>query len=147
MNAAELLALAPTPKSVDAGDIVYDKTETYSDGTVGKAIQTVDDVLSPFIVTFTPTAEDFSGTTDRTNAEIAEAYDAGRQIVFSIPGMNEATVNAHQFIRWGVEHEYVTAATQIIYTIGNDVVFIQIVTGNTDYVYSTLIFALTPYGT
>ncbi len=37
-----------------------------------------------FIVTLTPTAEDFSGTMDKTPAEINAAYAAGKQIVFRI---------------------------------------------------------------
>ena len=35
-----------------------------------------------FIVTLTPTAEDFSGTMDKTVAEISEAYQRGKRIVF-----------------------------------------------------------------
>ena len=38
----------------------------------------------PFIVTLTPTTQDFSGTMDKTVAEINAAYEAGRTIVFKI---------------------------------------------------------------
>ena len=37
-----------------------------------------------YIVTLTPTAQDFSGTMDKTVAEINEAYEAGQEIVFKI---------------------------------------------------------------
>ncbi len=37
-----------------------------------------------FIVTLTPTAQDFSGTMDKTVAEINAAYEAGQEIVFRI---------------------------------------------------------------
>lgn len=37
-----------------------------------------------FIVTLTPTAQDFSGTMDKTVAEINSAYEAGQEIVFKV---------------------------------------------------------------
>lgn len=37
-----------------------------------------------FIVTCTPTAQDFSGTMDKTVAEIYEAYQSGMKIVFRV---------------------------------------------------------------
>lgn len=39
---------------------------------------------NPFIVNLTPTAQDFSGTMDKTVAEINAAYEAGRKIVFRV---------------------------------------------------------------
>ena len=39
---------------------------------------------TPFIVTLTPTAEDYSGTMDKTLAEISAAYEASCDIVFRI---------------------------------------------------------------
>ena len=39
---------------------------------------------SKFIVTLTPTAQDFSGTMDKTVAEINAAYEAGQEIVFKV---------------------------------------------------------------
>ena len=42
-----------------------------------------------FIVTLTPTSLDFSGTMDKTVAEINAAYEAGQQIVFRV--MTSAT--------------------------------------------------------
>jgi len=37
-----------------------------------------------FVVTLTPTAEDFSGTMDKTVAEINEAWQAGKEIWFKL---------------------------------------------------------------
>ena len=37
-----------------------------------------------FIVTLTPTALDYSGTMDKTVAEINEAYEAGQEILFDV---------------------------------------------------------------
>ena len=43
-----------------------------------------------FIVTLTPTALDYSGTMDKTLAEINEAYDAGMEVVFhTLTGAND----------------------------------------------------------
>lgn len=39
---------------------------------------------APFIVTFTPTEQDYSGTMDKTVGEIKAAYKAGRKIVFRV---------------------------------------------------------------
>lgn len=44
----------------------------------------IDNAANPFIVTLTPTAQDFSGTMDKTVAEITSAYQAGKQIVFKM---------------------------------------------------------------
>lgn len=41
-------------------------------------------VNNKFIVTLTPTSPDFSGTMDKTVAEINAAYDAGMEIWFTI---------------------------------------------------------------
>jgi hypothetical protein len=42
-----------------------------------------------FIVTLTPTSLDYSGTMDKTETEISDAYEAGQQIVFRIVGVPE----------------------------------------------------------
>ena len=40
--------------------------------------------VNPFVVTCTPTEQDFSGLMDKTTAEIDAAYNAGQSIVFRI---------------------------------------------------------------
>ena len=46
--------------------------------------QAVQNKLDPFVVTLTPTAQDFSGVMSKTVAGINEAYEAGYQIVFRV---------------------------------------------------------------
>ena len=42
----------------------------------------IDNAANAFIVTLTPTALDYSGTMDKTVAEIDAAYQAGKEIIF-----------------------------------------------------------------
>lgn len=44
----------------------------------------IDNTANPFVITLTPTAQDFSGVMDKTCGEINEAYEAGKTIVFKI---------------------------------------------------------------
>lgn len=46
-----------------------------------------------FIVTLTPTAQDFSGTMDKTLNEVYSAYEAGMEIVAHVP-FNGAVIEA-----------------------------------------------------
>lgn len=68
----------PTVTSADAGKVlgVNDSGVWGAQEPIGK----------PFIVTLTPTAADYSGTMDKTVAEIDAAYKAGRKIVYNIAG-------------------------------------------------------------
>lgn len=90
-----------------------------------------------FTVTLTPTAQDFSGTMDKSAGEISTAFNNGKRIVFRIPGLG-ASVEATQYISGGV------ACANITYDIGGQDVLIQIVTSASDATYSTKIFPLTP---
>lgn len=52
-----------------------------------------------FIVTLTPTAQDYSGTMDKTVAEIRDAYNAGKDIVFKVlVGVTTYTANANIYV-------------------------------------------------
>lgn len=44
----------------------------------------IDNAANPFVVTLTPTAQDFSGTMDKTVAEITAAIQAGRRVIYRI---------------------------------------------------------------
>lgn len=90
----------------------------------------------PFIVTLTPTAQDYSGTMDKTPAEIGGAISDGRRIMFDIPSMS-ASVEATQFVGVSV------ACANITYNISGQDVLVQIVTSASDSTYSTKIFPLT----
>lgn len=64
-----------TPTNWQAGDtITAEKLNNMENG--------IENANNPFLVTLTPTAQDYSGTMDKTVAEINEAYESGRKIVF-----------------------------------------------------------------
>ena len=72
----------------------YTKKTWASGDTVTSAalnnIETGIDDLQNFVVTLTPTALDYSGTMDKTVAEIYTAYQAGKRILFKlITGENQ----------------------------------------------------------
>ena len=90
-----------------------------------------------FTVTLTPTAQDFSGTMDKTPAEIGAAISAGQRIMFDFPSLS-ASVEATQFVSG------IVACANITYDISGQDVLIQIVTSASDSTYSTKIFPLTP---
>lgn len=93
-----------------------------------------------FVITLTPTAQDFSGTMDKIPSEIYEAFQAGLQIVFYIPSMG-AKIIPQQFLDNGSS---VVCAGQIVYDVGGQNVLIHIATSTSGQTYSTQIFPLTP---
>ena len=99
-----------------------------------------------FIVTLTPTALDYSGTMDKTGAEITAAYEAGQEIVFNVVGFP------------GFDHVYIPAAW-CTYATGNTIcsacaTLVDVATGlqiiiytsdyGTNQTYWTTIYSLTP---
>lgn len=95
-----------------------------------------------FTVTLTPTAQDLSGTMDKTPQEIFDAVDSGKRVVFSIPAFN-AFVLPQQFLLEPT-NVYVVAG-QIIYTIdGVGDCIIHIATDSVTETYHTSIYPLTP---
>ena len=94
-----------------------------------------------FTVTLTPTAQDFSGTMDKTPAEIRAAYDAGQNIVFSVPSMN-ASAACVQAVTVGSTS--INCTTAIYYTINGQDVLIRAGTSDSDQTYDTRIYPLTP---
>lgn len=107
-------------------------------GGEGVVVEVVPDV---FVITLTPTAQDFSGTMDATPAEIKTAYEQGCRIRFDIPSLG-AAVDATQYI---VTADSVQAAANITYEVlGIGDVLIQVLTSSSDSTYTTKIFPLTP---
>lgn len=98
-----------------------------------------------FIVTLTPTALDYSGTMDKTGAEITAAYEAGQEIVFNVVGFP------------GFDYVYIPAAW-CTYATGNTIcsacaTLVDVTTGlqiiiytsdGGSSVYGTYIYSLTP---
>jgi hypothetical protein len=66
-----------------------------------------------FIVTLTPTALDYSGTMDKTETEISDAYEAGKQIVFRIvgaPGYDHIDVNVTEALYNATYNRWIMSA-------------------------------------
>ena len=121
-----------TPTTWQTGDtITAEKLNNMESG--------IEDANYPFIVTLTPTAEDFSGTMDKTPEEIDEACRAGKWIRFRVMGM-DAEVDATQFLENTTPPEYYQAAATVIY----NGMLVQILTRRTDQTYLTTIYPLTP---
>lgn len=93
-----------------------------------------------FLVTLTPTSPDFSGTMDKTPAEITAAYNAGQEIVFDIPSMS-ARIHATQFLEG---NEVIRAGGMVFYDVNSSPVIITLVTDSSASTYATQIFAMTP---
>ena len=100
-----------------------------------------------FVVTLTPTAPDYSGTMDKTVAEINAAYEAGQQIVFRtmIGGANymDTDCTARYF-----EGGFTYPSFNGFILSGNDDALIFAFTSVTDdgtkQTYSTTVYSLTP---
>lgn len=93
-----------------------------------------------FIVTLTPTALDYSGTMDKTGAEITAAYEAGQEIVFDIPSLH-VKVHAFEFAITGGD---VQAGAIVTYRTGSSDLLIEILTNVSTSTYVTHIYSLTP---
>lgn len=98
-----------------------------------------------FVVTLTPTAPDYSGTMDKTVAEINAAYEAGRKIVFRILTGQDAYVEAvvtFVTVYGGTNYPMFEAfATMTERFIG---IFNEVTQDGTSTAYLTEIYALTP---
>ena len=99
-----------------------------------------------FIVTLTPTAEDFSGTMDKTVAEINTAYEAGQQIVFRVMLSATTYMDIDCTARYFAGDTYPSFNAFILDSTYD--VLILAGTGATDdgtrQTYSTDIYSLTP---
>lgn len=93
-----------------------------------------------FVVTLTPTSPDYSGTMDKTPAEITAAYGAGQEIVFDIPSMN-AKINATQFL---LVDDVIRAGGMVFYDVNSSPVIITVITDSSASTYATQVFAMTP---
>jgi hypothetical protein len=124
-----------TPTNWQTGDTVTaEKLNKMESG-----IQTA---VDPFIVNLTPTAQDFSGTMDKTGAEITAAYEAGKNIIFRL--WESSTI----FYDLQVTEASKTASDdvakfQAFGILTELLVVIQTPSANTN-IYETAIYALTP---
>ena len=105
-----------------------------------------DDANDPFIVTLTPTAEDFSGTMDKTVAEINTAYEAGRKIVFRVMQSATTHMDVDCTARWFDGSTYPSFNGFILNGSNNLIIFAftETTSDGTKATYGTTIYPLTP---
>lgn len=99
-----------------------------------------------YIVTLTPTSPDFSGTMDKTVAEINAAYEAGQEIWFKvtasgydilIPMSNCSVSSSYTYPSFDCRMVDINTDVEVCVRTG--------VTDNgTDMTYATKVYALTP---
>lgn len=114
--------------------------------TYALAKKQIESAVDPFIVNLTPTAQDFSGTMDKTVAEITEAYEAGRKIVFRSWMSETRFMDTDCTARWNLtEYRYPSFNA---FTLDNNTnILIFAYTGATNYGertdYGTVLYTLT----
>lgn len=130
---------------------IYD--DGYKEYIVGASSQITNEytyettTLSPFIVTLTPTAADYSGTMDHTVAEIDAAYKTGRKIVFRLYTAVGVFIDVPvQLVSTDTDYEYPSFETSVIQVSSNALIFASTGTtsNGTEATYSTKIYTLTP---
>ena len=99
-----------------------------------------------FIVTLTPTALDYSGTMDKTVAEINAAYEAGQEIVFKIYQGDNWTEYPLSRVGKLSSETYPSFNSNALYDEMNMLVMIYtgITNDGTKQTYSTVIYPLNP---
>jgi len=96
--------------------------------------------LVPLTITLTPTAQDYSGTMDKTPQEITDAYNAGRDIEFDIPSL----VVKCKAMEFAVTGGVIQAGAIVTYRTGGSHLLIEALTDATNSTYATHIYQLTP---
>ena len=100
-----------------------------------------------FIVTLTPTAADFSGTMDKTVAEINAAYEAGQEIVFRIYAEAGTYNEVDCTIRYkNGNNTYPSFNAYLVDSTNNVLIFAytSVTNDGTKQTYHTNIYSLTP---
>lgn len=98
---------------------------------------------SRFVVTLTPTAQDFSGVMDKTPQEITAAYNAGKEIRVTVPELGGLTGICTEFSPNSGTISLWCNFTASFSELGGDVLIV-VITSHTTSTYSTKIFSLTP---
>ena len=134
-----------TPTNWQTGDtITAEKLNNMESG--------IENANEPFVITLTPTAEDFSGTMDKTPQEIYNAYKANRQIRAKILGIYGAEyTDLWAFMTSAVLHDYptpeqssVSVNFEFVLLFGEEYLLVSVSTSSLASVYFTTAFPLTP---
>ena len=107
----------------------------------------IDAAANPFVVTLTPTAQDFSGTMDKTVAEITAAYQAGKQIVFKMYTSETSFIEVPvSLVGYDSIYTYPSFETSVIQISNNLLIYAHtnVTDFGTDNGYATTIYILTP---
>ena len=129
-----------TPTNWQTGDtITAEKLNNMEGG--------IDNAINPFIVTLTPTLQNYSGTMDKTVAEINAAYEAGQEIVFRVLTSAYSYVDVPMsFAGRDTTFQYPNFGAEIIHYSDNLMIVAH--TSDTDdgtkSTYETNIYPLTP---
>lgn len=99
-----------------------------------------------FIVTLTPTEQDFSGEMDKTPQEITAAHEVGQEIVFNIvgyPNFDGVQINADWFT-YATGRTYCAACATLVDLVGDMQIGIFTADIADTKTYNTKIYPLTP---
>ena len=129
-----------TPNTWQTGDTVTAEKLNHMETGIGNA-------ANPFVVMLTPTALDYSGSMDRTVADIYAAYQAGKQIVFRIiTGVSTFIDVSINCVGVSQDATYPLFQAYILNTYNSSIIWAG--AGNTsegtENTYSTIIYSLTP---
>lgn len=109
--------------------------------------QAVKDKLNKFVVTLAPTSLDYSGTMDKTVAEMTEAYNAGMQIVWRVILDSYTYVDVNvTAVMTNTNYDYPSFNAYVIEIGSGVLVYAHVPTTNdgTVQTYSTELYTLTP---
>ena len=117
----------------------------------GKVLGVVDGAWAmqkkKFIVTLTPTSPDYSGTMDKTVAEMTEAYNAGMQIVWRVVMAEDRYVDVNvTAVMTDASYDYPLFNAYVIEKDSGVLVdaHIPVTNDGTTQTYSTEVYSLTP---
>lgn len=107
----------------------------------------IENANTPFVVTCTPTAEDFSGVMDKTVSEMYEAYLAGRRILFKIMESETSWIMVECTVQYFTDAQYPSFNAYFV-TDSPFNAIVYLYTGTTDNGerddYGIVIYPLTP---
>ena len=128
-----------TPTNWQTGDTVTAER-------LNKMESGIQTAVDPFIVTLTPTAQDYSGIMDKTLSEIQTAYNVGKNIVFRVLTSQTTYVNVPCTFASNLGFTYMDFGATIILPSNNIMIAAETTASNdgTKATYKTTVYPLTP---